>query len=273
MTTTVRELPVPPFDLPLICRQTGIRHVEYHETLESTNRLAVSLLKPLLEVAPALVLTANQTAGRGRGSNQWWSTAGALTFSIVLDAESMDLPVERRAMISLLTGLAVRNAVAPLVPNRTTAIKWPNDVLVGEQKICGILAEQHNAGDRCGVIIGIGVNVNNSLSPAPMEVRQRAASVFDLTGQHQDLTAVLIAIVAELTSLKQRLSRSPAAVLSEANAASILNGRELVLQTGDRQHAGTCRGIDEDGALVLETAAGTIQRFSGGSVVTWQAER
>jgi len=256
-------------DLREIPRQTFIRHVEYHDTLESTNRLAVELLAELLEAGPSLVLTANQTAGRGRGSNQWWSTAGALTFSIVLDSESTELPAARRAMLSLLSGLAVRNVLAPLVPKRKVLIKWPNDVLIGEHKVCGILAEQHSIDGRFGIVIGIGINLNNSLSPAPTEVQQRATSVFDLTNEHHDLTTVLIEVLNDLATLQQRLKRQPTAVLAEANATNFLSGRMIVLQTGDRRHEGICRGIDEDGALVLESSVGAIERHAGGTVVSW----
>lgn len=258
-----------PFDVHEICRRTFVRHVEYHDTLESTNRLAVELLAPLLRAGPSLVLTANQTAGRGQGSNVWWSTAGALTFSIVLDSDSTELPVARRPMLSLLSGLAVRNALAALSPKRTVSIKWPNDVFIGEQKTCGILAEQHVVDHRAGIVIGIGVNVNNSLSPAPAEVQQRATSLFDLTSEHHDLTTVLIAILNEFATLRQRLVHQPTAVLAEANAVNILNRRQVVLRAGERQYSGICRGIDETGALILEAAGGTIERFSGGTVVSW----
>ncbi len=259
-----------PFDVQEICRQTFVRHVEYHDSVPSTNRLAAELLEPLLDAGPSLVLATNQTAGRGRGSNQWWSTSGALTFSIVMDAEATSLPVARRPLLSLLSGLAVRSAVADVVPQRTVSIKWPNDVLIGERKVCGILAEQHLVRQRCGIVIGIGLNVNNSLDPAPMELRQRATSLFDLTGEHQDLTSLLIAILNRLNVLRERVVRQPAAVLAEANAANILHLRRVQLQSGDRIVSGICRGIDEDGSLVLDVPGVGIQRCPGGSVVSWE---
>ena len=74
-------------------------------------------------------------------------------------------------MVSLAAGLAVRDALLNLMPNCPFVLKWPNDVLVGNRKVCGILVEQHSVAQRQAVIIGIGVNVNNSLLDAPRKLR------------------------------------------------------------------------------------------------------
>ena len=125
---------------------------------------AFELLHPLLEVSPSLVLTCEQTAGRGRKGNAWWSSTGALTFTLVVNADELPMSSERRPMISLATGLAVRDALQTHLPEQEFSLKWPNDVFTGEQKICGILVEQHSIADRQAVLIGIGINVNNSLA-------------------------------------------------------------------------------------------------------------
>ena len=132
------------FDLDRLIAETSVQHVEYHPTLPSTSTTALELLQPLLDVSPALVLTSEQTAGRGRKGNVWWSSGGALTFTLVVDAGELPMAPERRPMVSLAAGLAVRDALKAHAPEQEFALKWPNDVLSGEQKICGILVEQHS---------------------------------------------------------------------------------------------------------------------------------
>jgi BirA family biotin operon repressor/biotin-[acetyl-CoA-carboxylase] ligase len=257
------------FDLSRITRETSVQHVEYHESLDSTNKLAREVLSDLLPLCPALVLTSNQTAGRGRGANSWWATSGALTFSLVLNAADLGLSPDWLPLISLATGLAVRNAVADLVPDSSVAIKWPNDVLVGGAKICGILTEQHAVDGRSAIVIGVGINVNNSLAPAPEDVRQRATSVFDLCNGHHDLTDTLIRLLPQIDETIRSLRDRQTALLAELNSHSYLNGLSVSLQIGQSTTSGLCRGIDESGYLVIDDGT-DIHRFNAGTVIQWR---
>lgn len=257
------------FDLSRITRETSIKHVEYHEALDSTNKLAREVLSDLLPLCPALVLTSNQTAGRGRGDNSWWATSGALTFSLVLNPADLDLSPDRLPLISLATGLAVRNAVADIVPDSSVAVKWPNDVLVGGAKICGILTEQHAVDGKSALVVGVGINVNNSLAPAPEDVQQRGTSVFDLCDEHHDLTDTLIRLLPQIDSTIESLRDGQTAMLAELNSHSYLNGRSVSLQAGQTTTSGQCHGIDETGRLVVDDGH-MIHRFNAGTVTRWQ---
>ncbi len=259
---------MPRFDISRITRETNIRFVEYHETLDSTNKLAVELLADLLPLSPSLVLTACQTAGRGRGANTWWATPGALTFSLVLAVDGLTLSTERLPFVSLAAGLAVRNALAALVPEKAVAVKWPNDVLISEQKVCGILTQQHSVQNEAGVIIGIGVNVNNSLNASPDTVRQKATSVFDLSGTHHDLTDVLVGILTQLTNAFAKLRDDDKAIVAELNAHSILNGRTVTVQAGEKTIHGICERVDDDGCLLVRVGNET-HRLNAGTVLDW----
>ncbi|MBL8814832.1 MAG: biotin--[acetyl-CoA-carboxylase] ligase [Planctomyces sp.] len=251
--------------------------------MSSTNQTAVELLEPLLEKSPSLVLTAEQTAGRGRKGNSWWSSGGALTFSVVMNAASLGLPEDRRPLMSIVTGVAVRSALAQFCGNQTVLMKWPNDVYVGNRKICGILAEQHLVGSRfgsedsrrdnadiqkTGLILGIGVNVNNSLQGAPAEVRQRAVSLFDLEHQVFDLNQILVTILIKLQELIEQASSQPRRFLADANFHHLLNGKSVLVQTGDSLIAGKCVGIDDTGNLVLQSET-EIHRICSGIVQRW----
>lgn len=256
------------FDTDRIRRETDLGHLEYHQTLDSTNRLAVQLLPDLQPLCPALVLTAEQTAGRGRGSNSWFASSGALTFSLVMDPEQARIPADRVPMLSLAVGTAVRQALTDFAGQGILQIKWPNDVLLNDRKVCGILMEQHSVDGRSLLIVGVGVNVNNSLQVAPPDVRQRATSLFDVTADSHDLTSVLIAILQAIGVSCRELVEQHAAWLSELNRHSVLTGRRVVVQAGEKTWRGTCCGIDHHGGLLLQTETG-IQSVMAGTVVDW----
>jgi BirA family biotin operon repressor/biotin-[acetyl-CoA-carboxylase] ligase len=260
--------PQNPFDLPRLLRESSLQHCEYHPTLESTSTLASELLEPLLNTAPALVLTAEQTAGRGRKGNAWWSGSGALTFTLVLRAEELPLPAPRRPILAIAAGLAVRNALAALAPQAVVTVKWPNDVYAESRKICGILVEQQGSAARPGLLIGVGINVNNSTSEAPPEISTRAVSLCDLAGSPFDLTTVLISVLREIDTAITEISRRPARLLAEVNRHSLLNGRIVAVRTNESEIRGHCHGIDEDGCLVLQSPSG-IARCNTGVVQEW----
>ena len=272
------------FDLDRLRRSEWILHVEFHRSLPSTSTTALELLPQLLSTAPALVLVDQQTAGRGLKGNAWWSSAGALTFSVIIDPLVSGIAPERRSLMSVASALAVRDAISRVVPDRIVQLKWPNDVYVGTQKLCGILAEQHSVQQpgvqqpgvqqpgvpgRQGVIIGVGVNVNNSLADAPSEVQLRAASLFDLQHQSFDMTSILEEILQQLPRRLHQISRQLPGLLAEANRYHLLKGCTITVQLPESQLTGHCIGIDEDGCLVLNTDRG-IRRLSSGVVMNWQ---
>ena len=256
------------FDLNRIHRSTSLRHVEYHETLDSTNKLAAQLMSDLLPLSPALVLTTTQTAGRGRGTNSWWANTGALTFSLVLNPAALNLSQDRTPLTTLAAGVAIRAVIASLVPESVVSIKWPNDILLNELKVCGILAKQIFVDGQPALVVGIGINVNNSLHGAPDDVRQRATSIYDATGESLDLTGVLVAVLNAIEASISELCQCPDVMLAELNRHSLLNGRVVTLQAGETMWRGLCSGIDEVGALVLNTDSGRKSLIAG-TVVDW----
>ena len=257
-----------PFDLGRLLRESSVQHIEYHPTLESTSTLASELLEPLLERSPALVLTASQTAGRGRKGNVWWSSEGALAFTLVLRGEELPLPAARRPMLAIAAGLAVRNALSSFAAGAVLIVKWPNDVYAESRKICGILVEQQGSSANPGVLVGIGINVNNSTSDAPPEVSSRAVSLSELAVGLLDLTDVLLVVLREFDAAVTELSRRPVKLLSELNRHSLLNGRGVRVRTSDGEVTGFCHGVDEDGCLVVQTDNG-LRRCSTGVVEQW----
>ena len=130
------------------------------------------------------------------------------------------------------------------------------------------MTEQISVAGLRALIIGVGVNVNNSLQGAPDGVQQRATSVFDATGGSIDLTELLISILNAIDQSINELCGRSRMLLSELNRHSVLNGRTVKLQAGETLTTGLCNGIDEGGALVLLTDVGPTSMIAG-TVLEW----
>lgn len=266
------------FDLDRIERASLVRQVVFRRAVQSTNDIALRLATRHDLQLPLLVLTERQTAGRGRGSNRWWSAEGSLTFSLLLEAAPLRLGPERWPQISLAAAVAVCETVDPLGSPVPATIRWPNDVYLSGRKICGILLEpavvpskraEHNpaATTAARLVIGIGLNVNNTFDDAPPEVRDRADSLAALIGRPIELCDVLVRVLDRLDASLARLSAGDARLAAAWYERCLLRSRTVELQVGPRRVRGFCQGVDGDGALLLSIGAQT-ERFFGGIVAS-----
>ena len=198
--------------------------------------------------AEGLVLVAEeQTAGRGRLGRAWSAPPRAgLIFSVLL--RPSDVPPTRLGWLPLLTGVAVASAVRDeaAVP---ASLKWPNDVLVGERKLAGILAEAH--GD--AVVVGVGLNVTLSQADLPVPA---ATSLLIEGAASPDRTSLLAAILTELGHRYQAWRADPGRAGLGADylrwCATI--GREVRVELpGGALLTGTAQDVDDAGRLVVRT--------------------
>jgi len=255
-------------DLEQIRRTTFVQTVEHHQEIESTNTRAIRWAEDPALALPALVLSDMQTGGRGRGTNRWWSAPGALTFSLILPRiTSSDEPSWLR--ISLTAGLAVYDALQQLRPGLQIGLKWPNDVFVQCRKICGILTETSPRAP-ARLVLGIGLNVNNSLAAAPSAVAATATSLVDVAGYRFDLSVVLTHVLRQLAEQLAALARADTALASRWQELCMLTGHHIQVDAGQRVTVGLCQGIDESGALLVDTPAGRELCRSG--VVTTRGQ-
>lgn len=242
--------------------RTFLRGVEHRAALASTNDRALEWLRREETEMPALVLADRQSAGRGRGSNRWWAGEGALTFSLILNdlhSEAVESPLPCDPRIALWTGIAVARALKPYCDRAALQLKWPNDVWLNGRKLGGILIEPPPG--RPGVaVIGIGLNVNNSLLSAPQELRSSATSLRDATGQKLCRRELLVQILRDIERAFQE--RQTTDLQQTWNAFCALNGLPLVLNEEGESAAGMCRGIRSDGALLIETGQGMRAIYS-----------
>jgi BirA family biotin operon repressor/biotin-[acetyl-CoA-carboxylase] ligase len=252
-----------PSDFTRIVADTFIDRIEYHAEIESTNSRATQLAAEAPDDRSCtLVLTNHQTAGRGRGANNWWSTSGALTFSVLLRPDAQQIPTNRWPLLSLTAGLAVCRAIESLDKTLTARIKWPNDVYVSGRKICGILVEAAT-GEHGNIILGIGLNVNNSASHAPDELRKKIVALCDVATNGIRRVDLLVAILQVLAADFDQLSTGVDRLREEWRKRCLLTGQTVDIELPTRRLTGLCRGIDHDGALILETQNGLEHCLSG----------
>jgi BirA family biotin operon repressor/biotin-[acetyl-CoA-carboxylase] ligase len=207
----------------------------------------------------ATFVAEEQMAGRGRRGQRWSSAPGEnLTFSVVLRPR---LNFEHAGPFALGVGLALKDAVQSRV-NSELYIKWPNDLLAGDRKLAGILLEsQIQDNSLRALVVGIGLNVH--VRHLPADIEETATSLALLAARDLEREQLLCDILSALAErLRQYETGGIAALLPELRAADALDGRRVRVE----QTSGIARGIDESGALLIETAGGQITRVISGSV-------
>lgn len=223
-------------------------------------------------VTPNLILAGEQTAGRGRGVNRWWSDRGALTFSLVFDPHAdlvrrgaAPLESDRWPRIALAAGVALCDVLQSEVPDSPRALKWPNDVLLAGKKVAGILVEVPPASPPAPrrLVLGMGWNVNNSLHSAPSEVQAAGTSFRDAAGFDFDISQLLIDWLDHFARHLRALTAGDPELPSRWQVLCALSGRQIELLSGNRRVSGVCRGIDGEGALLVETEAGPERLYAG----------
>jgi BirA family transcriptional regulator, biotin operon repressor / biotin---[acetyl-CoA-carboxylase] ligase len=235
-----------------------------YESLPSTNNEVARLAAQ--GVAEGLAVVADeQTAGRGRMQRTWVSPKGAgLYFSILLRPE---ISMNRWPLVTLMAALAVAEGLQESC-SLVADIKWPNDLLAGERKICGILAEVIDTESGKAIVLGIGINLTNQAFPE--DLAGRAISVAEATGRRPDREPILKAILQALTRwylLLHEEEGSERMLAAWASRSSYADGKLVRVLNGDETVIGLTRGLEPDGALRLETDNGTITIVRAGDVI------
>jgi BirA family biotin operon repressor/biotin-[acetyl-CoA-carboxylase] ligase len=209
-----------------------------------------------------LILAGEQTAGRGRGANAWWSGPGALTCTLVADPSLMGIAPERFGFVSLATALAIAAATRALRPGESVMLKWPNDVFIHDRKLAGVLVEIPPARPQ-RIAIGVGVNVNNSFAKAPSHVAGIGVALCDCAGAEFGIDDVLSPLLRELDQRLRSLAYNAGLIVAEFREHCLLTDREVTILANEAPITGRCLGIDDQGALRIETPSGERRCFGG----------
>jgi BirA family biotin operon repressor/biotin-[acetyl-CoA-carboxylase] ligase len=240
----------------------GAKQIHHYYKIGSTN---VEAMRAAMEGAPEgnVFLAEEQLAGRGRSAHTWHSARSAGIYCSVILRPAM--PPSDALIFSLAAGLAVRAAVAEIAPQLSVDLKWPNDLLLGGKKFCGILTEMNAEATRVRhLVVGVGINVNQVKFPA--ELREIATSLRIETGTEWSRVELCAALLKSLDREYRGLvedAGARAGILRrfEASSSSV-RGRNVTIEENGGL-AGVTEGLDERGFLLVRTAEGLRTVVSG----------
>jgi BirA family transcriptional regulator, biotin operon repressor / biotin---[acetyl-CoA-carboxylase] ligase len=240
--------------------------VFYYPCLGSTNDRALELAAAG-EVEGALVLAEEQTCGRGRRRRGWISPPRLGIYASLILRPGLE--TARAPLFTFLAAVSTADALRE-VARVEARIKWPNDVVVGRRKIAGVLGEMRGADATLrDMVIGLGVNVNQTAADFPEELRERATSVRIESGAGSPRAPILSAALEGFERRYARLLKDgPQPLLEEWSALSAIPpGGRVAVEGPCGRREGTVRGVDEEGALLLATDDGQRVRVSFGEIV------
>ena len=238
--------------------------LHFYHRIDSTNLAALELAQ---QGAPegTVVLADEQLTGRGRGDRYWHSPAGVGIYcSIVLRPKVMPA---RAQVITLMAGVAVAKAVS-LKTSLSPLIKWPNDILVNNKKVAGILLESKTTTASIDhAVIGVGVNVNHTPADLPEQLLALASSLRMESGEKVKRGPLIEQILKEMEKLYDRLHQEDSAVILEQwrSFSATLGQRVRAIQKGTPIE-GIAVDINDEGALLLRRDDGDLAVVHAGDV-------
>lgn len=231
--------------------------IETYETCESTQLIAHQRAQ---EGAPdgTIIIADEQTAGKGRLARPWESTKGSgIWMSVILRP---DLTFQEAPQVTLVTAVAIVQALKE-VTGVEAQIKWPNDILLGDLKLTGILTELQAEPDRIqAIIVGIGMNVNQKATDFPEELREIATSLRMQTDKKWDRAPIIAAILKYMEkyiAIYEKEGFGPIRLLWESY--SITTGKRIRATLVDEVLEGEALGISDEGLLKVRLDDGTIR--------------
>ncbi|ADP76918.1 biotin/acetyl-CoA-carboxylase ligase [Methanothermus fervidus DSM 2088] len=242
------------------------RNIYYFDIVDSTNLTAKKLAEKGEEEG-TIVLAQVQTRGRGRENKEWISPKGGIWTSIILKP---DIPAVNAPQITLMTAVAVAKTLKKLFKNLDVGIKWPNDVLIGNKKVCGILTESYSRNESLEyVIVGVGIDINVDINSFPIELQEGATSIKEELGKEVPLVDVLCEFLYEFEKVYEKFKAGKfQEILKEWRALSKTIGSyvEIRKKFGKRIR-GEAVGVTKDGALILELDDGRLKKIFSGACI------
>lgn len=229
--------------------------------LPSTNRTLAERARTL-DTGKTHVLVADiQTAGVGRRGKQWLSKAGNISFSVL---SHFDLPIGKMTGLSLVTGVTVAQVLKNLTGIQS-ALKWPNDVMVNDGKLAGLLIEvPRSTYNSCDIVTGIGINY--VAFRGDEQVGQRAISICDLGGGHVTRSELIGHLVSDLiANYAIYETQGLSAFMQQWNELDYLHGKDVTVLLGEKQIYGVAKGLSGSGELLVKID-GKLQSFNSGDV-------
>ena len=245
-----------------------VNKVVFFEETDSTNNQAKKGAGQ--NVSGALYIAETQTGGRGRRGRSWSSERNAGIYMSLMFRP--DIAASSASMLTLVAAMAAAKAISEACSINTKvdnicSIKWPNDIVIGGRKVCGILTEMSASSDKIDyVVIGLGINVNNT--EFDEEIKDIASSIYLETGSFVKRSDIVVSFVKYFTKYYEIFKQTcDMSVLSEEyNKMLVNNGRQVKILGEAESFDGKAVGINQKGALLVEREDGTITEVIAGEV-------
>jgi BirA family biotin operon repressor/biotin-[acetyl-CoA-carboxylase] ligase len=251
-----------PFRL-LMLSKTGIgSKIYFFNPVGSTNEVAFEFAQNG-EPEGTVVIAKTQTAGHGRSGKSWHSPAGGIYLSVILRPQ---LKIEELLPLGLVATLALGRSVEKISKIKTL-LRWPNDLIINNKKAAGVLVEARSAAEKPEfVILGIGLNVNQTVFPG--ELKDKATSLSSETEAKTSRAAILFALSAEFDTLYPSFLKSGLSpFIEELNSRFDILGKRVTLDCPGETVYGTALKIGLDGSLVIKKDDGATLSVISGSIV------
>lgn len=232
------------------------QNIEYFKTLDSTNTVA----KEIDYKDGTLVISENQTMGKGRMGREWISEQNSgIYMSLVLFPK---MPIEKINFLTLLAGLSVCEVLNELC-KISFKIKWPNDIVTDGKKVCGILTEGVVSKTGTKAVIGIGINVSNK--NFSHELIHKATSLYILTGKNYSKETIISKIAENFEKKYQEFLNGKNFKEEYEGLCVNINRHVTAMKDGNQIH-GTAVGVTETGELMIKKEDGTALSINSGEV-------
>jgi BirA family transcriptional regulator, biotin operon repressor / biotin---[acetyl-CoA-carboxylase] ligase len=244
-----------------------VRTLRIYDQLDSTSDTAAELVRQGNCELPLVVWARRQSLGRGRGTHEWWSDSGSLTFTLAIEPTKHGLLVADEPKLALAMAVSIVKALRALeLGSSSLGIRWPNDLEIDGRKLGGILPERLETEHGRRVLIGVGLNVLSRLDDSPAAIRTMATSLAEIHGTLWDasiLRAILAAILGQFERDLERLVAGDSALTADWGRLDLLRDQPVQVDLGTRIIAGTARGIDADGSLSVDDGSEQLRLFGG----------
>jgi BirA family biotin operon repressor/biotin-[acetyl-CoA-carboxylase] ligase len=240
------------------------RKIFFYETIDSTNTVATGLAEKG-EVEGAVVISDCQNKGRGRLGRHWVSPPGANIYMSVLLRP--DIELKNATLLTIMAAVACTVALRR-VTDLTVTIKWPNDLIVSDKKLGGILTEMRITRKKIEyAITGIGINVNMDSDALPDAIKEVATSAKMETGKLHSRTEIITEILNEINHwysiLKEKRRRE---LLTQWKQLTSTLGRKVKIILGKETLTGLAESIDDEGMLILRLPSGALRVIRDGDL-------
>lgn len=240
------------------------REIVHLETVDSTNRMAMEL-GGKGAAHGTVVIADRQTKGSGRLGRAWVSPHGVNIYMSVIVRPA--IKSESATLLTLMAAVACVKAIGT-ISGIAVGIKWPNDLIVADKKLGGILSEMKSSdGKILFAVIGIGINVNYKPEDFPPDLRAIATSVTNETGKEESRENLIAEILNQMDCWYGILiNNGNSVILDEWRRLNITTGKPVKVIAGNDTFSGIAEDIDGEGMLLLRLPAGSLKKISAGDI-------